>query len=309
MQNKPYYIGRYAPSPTGRLHLGNLRTALLAWLHARLNGGEFLLRFDDLDMPRVVKGSAEQIVEDLKWLGLDWDGDIYYQSNNILRYEAALERLQQQGLIYPCFCSRKDIQQAISAPHIQLPIYPGTCSQLSEQQLSQKLQFKNPSLRYQVEDKMIRFSDCILGDQEELLRESCGDFIVKRADGLFAYQFAVVVDDIAQGVTTVVRGSDLLDSTARQIGLFESFGRQAPGYVHVPLLMNESGDRMAKRDGSDSIKMWKESNRSAEQLIAYLANSIGILGDVSQQECSSAELLQETNLMSLQQSLITLSNG
>lgn len=301
------YVGRYAPSTTGRLHLGNLRTALLAWLHARLNNGEFLLRFDDLDNPRVVEGSAQQIIADLQWLGLDWDGDIYYQSENYHCYEKAIEKLQNQSRLYPCFCSRKDIQQAISAPHGQLAVYSGACRDLSNEQRIQKSILKTPAIRYRVKDKKITFIDSILGSHTESLVESCGDFVVKRADGLFAYQLAVVIDDIEQGINTVVRGADLLDSTARQIVLFEQFNHALPTYVHVPLLLNDKGTRMAKRDGSDSIAVWQNANKTAQQLLAYLANSVGLLDEV--QECSSQELLQSLNVAMLEKSLTQVSTN
>ena len=297
------YIGRYAPSPTGRLHLGNLRTALLAWLHARLNDGIFLLRFDDLDTPRVVKGSDQQIINDLQWLGLDWDGDIYYQSENIHRYQNALSKLSSQSRVYPCFCSRKDIQQAVSAPHTQLAAYPGTCRYLSQQQRAEKRQHKKPALRYRVDDNLVSFVDLLYGNQHDNLSTSSGDFVIKRADGLFAYQLAVVIDDITQNINTVVRGADLQSSSARQVALFDAFDSEAPTYMHVPLLMNRSGERMAKRDGSDSVSSWQKEKKTPQQLIAYLAKSVGLIDDINQ--CSAKELLDYVNLESFYHALLT----
>ena len=257
-------VGRYAPSPTGDLHLGNIRTALLAWLQVRSLGGKFLLRMEDLDTPRVVKGSAEQILSDLKWLGIDWDGDVVYQSRRTHLYQGALETLTEQGLIYPCYCSRKDIQQAASAPHSQGVIYPGTCRNLTNEQRAEKAKFKIPSLRVKVD-----------GD----LLNSCGDFVVKRADGLFAYQMAVVVDDLEQSVTHVLRGQDLLESTSRQQYLASKLSPQSHEiqYKHVPLMLDDAGMRLSKRDGSLSVAEYKSQGYSAQRLIGDLAFSLGLL--------------------------------
>ena len=236
--------GRYAPSPTGDLHLGNLRTALLAWLQARLCGGRFLLRIEDLDTPRVVAGSADKILADLAWLGLDWDGEVVFQSQRSALYQLAIDELSRQDLIYPCFCSRKDIQQAASAPHMPSGVYPRTCFGLSSEEINDRARTKNPALRIKVEAD---------------LEATCGDFIVKRADQLFAYQLAVVVDDLEQQVTHVVRGQDLFDSTERQqylARLLQPLSLQQNimpiNYHHVPLLCDASGQRLAKRDGSMS---------------------------------------------------------
>ena len=267
-------VGRYAPSPTGELHLGNLRTAVLAWLHARLQGGTFLLRMEDIDLPRVVSGSADQILRDLEWLGLDWDGEVIYQSQRLEYYQTALAELDRQGVIYPCFCSRKDIRKAGSAPHREVNetpskiIYPGTCRQLSLAQRKDKRKHKHPALRLRVDDD---------------LEEQCGDFVVKRADDLFAYQLVVVVDDLAQGVNQVVRGADLADSTARQQYLATLLSRQnaskssSIAYFHTPLMCDENGQRMSKRDGSLSISAWRDQgNSQPERLLATLLQSLGL---------------------------------
>lgn len=257
-------VGRYAPSPTGDLHLGNIRTALLAWLQVRSQGGKFLLRMEDLDVPRVVKGSAEQILLDLEWLGIDWDGPVVYQSQRTHLYEDALKALAKQGLIYPCYCSRKDIQQAVSAPHNQGAIYPGTCRNLSNAERIEKAKFKVPSLRVEVDGDLV---------------DSCGDFVVKRADGLFAYQMAVVVDDLEQGVTHVLRGRDLLESTARQQYLASKLSPEPAQmeYTHVPLMLDEAGARLSKRDGSLSVAEYKAQGYCAEKLIGELAFSLGLV--------------------------------
>lgn len=276
MEPEHAYVGRYAPSPTGDLHLGNLRTALLAWLLARLNQGVFLLRMEDLDTPRCVPGSADQILRDLEWLGLDWDGDVVFQSQRQALYQAALKKLQDQNLLYACFCSRKDIHLASSAPHQTPGVYPGTCANLSESQVSKKSEQKTAAIRIRVNDQIIQFEDACLGHQQQQLASEVGDFVLRRADGLFAYQLAVVVDDYEQGITSVVRGADLIDSSARQIYLFERLGTAPPQYCHVPLMLDADGKRMAKRDGSESAGAWRSEGKSAEQLIGVLAHGLGL---------------------------------
>lgn len=290
-------VGRYAPSPTGDLHLGNLRTALLAWLHARLQGGEFFLRMEDLDTPRTVSGAASRILRDLEWLGLDWDGDVLYQSQRHGVYQAALDQLSSHGLIYDCFCSRKDIQTAVSAPHGKNGVYPGTCLNITAEQIQAKRRTKTPAQRVKVAAAKITFDDQCLGLQQQVLAEQVGDFVVKRADGLFAYQLAVVVDDVAQGVTDVVRGADLIDSTARQIYLVQlltvSDHQSEIRYCHVPLMMDDSGSRMAKRDGSESIQAWQQAGNNKQQLVAYLAASLGLWHEAK--AVSAQDLLTELN--------------
>lgn len=263
MIDKHLTVGRYAPSPTGDLHLGNLRTAMLAWLQARLEDGQFLLRMEDLDQPRVVAGSADQILRDLEWLGLDWDGEVIYQSQRNDAYQDALESLERQNLVYPCFCSRKDIQTAVSAPHMRQAVYPGTCQSLTEQEREEKVLLKNPAIRVRVSTQ---------------LQTEVGDFAIKRADKLFAYQLAVVVDDLYQGINQVVRGADLLDSCSRQQYLAEKLAPVKPHieYLHAPLMLDEKGHRMAKRDGSASVRRWRAENKTSEQLIAHLFNSLNL---------------------------------
>lgn len=268
-------VGRYAPSPTGDLHLGNLRTALLAWLSARSKNGQFFIRMEDLDTPRVVKGSADQILRDLEWCGLDWDGEVLYQSERRDAYEFALGALTKKKLVYPCYCSRKEIQESASAPHGQTAVYSGACRNLSVMQQQQKALTKAPSLRLVVPQQ---------------LQSSVGDFVIKRADGLFAYQLAVVVDDIFQGVNEVVRGVDLESSTQRQLYLIETL---APNsliqYYHVPLMLDASGKKMSKRDGTDSLNEWRANGYDAQKLLAVLAKSVGI--EPHSDKISIAELL------------------
>lgn len=293
--------GRYAPSPTGRLHLGNLRTALVAWLQARLQDGEFILRMEDLDQPRVRGGSAEAILADLKWLGLDWDEgpDIggpfapYTQSQRQDLYQTALDHLARRNLIFPCYCSRKDIALAASAPHAgeEGPIYPGTCRNEPHEKVSNR----TPALRFRVPDEMFHFNDAIAGSQRQHLAHEVGDFVVQRADGLFAYQFAVVVDDMLMGITDVVRGADLLHSTARQLALFRALGAtRLPRYWHVPLVCDEMGQRLSKRENAMSLEFWRNAGMSAEQLIGRFASDFGWLTKGA--ELSARELLTELNI-------------
>ena len=277
------YIGRYAPSPTGRLHLGNLRTALVAWLHARLNGGQFLMRIEDLDTPRCIKGSDEQILNDLEWLGLGWDGPVVYQSQRIELYQQALDDLDQQSYLYPCFCSRKDIRLSASAPHTNpeggnSPIYPGTCSHLSETETQVLFTQKQAATRVKINSNTIEFNDGLHGMQSENLSISTGDFVLQRADGIFAYQLAVTVDDIDQKVSHVIRGDDLLSSTARQCYLAEILSPQTKPiqYIHIPLMNDALGQRMAKRDDSESIQKYQDRDNGRNELITFFAKSLGL---------------------------------
>ncbi len=280
--------GRYAPSPTGPLHLGNARTALLAWLQTRLAGGTFIMRNEDLDQPRVVEGSAEQIYEDLYWLELDWDegpdvgGPVgpYDQSERTELYEEALRRLDEKGVAFRCYCSRKDVREAASAPHGDgRVIYPGTCRFLSaeeEEQVRRDKPGRTPAWRYRVPAREVSLDDAIAGRHAQKLASEVGDFPVKRADALFAYQLAVVVDDALMGVTDVLRGDDLLSSTPRQIELFEALDLPVPRFWHVPLMRDDQGERMSKRDGSDSLQMLREQGKRPEEVVGLLAASIGL---------------------------------
>jgi glutamyl-tRNA synthetase len=308
--------GRYAPSPSGPLHLGNLRTALLAWLQARLAGQPFILRMEDLDLPRIKAGSGEQILKELRWLGLDWDqgpgcggpAAPYEQSARTPFYQQAFEQLLEQDLIYPCYCSRKDIQHAASAPHAHEygSIYPGTCRDPEQRaEMKQRHPDKTAAWRYRVPTRTIEFEDRIIGSVSQSLDREVGDFVIKRADGLFAYQLAVVVDDGMMGITDVVRGADLLDSSARQIELFEALGYPVPTFWHVPLMMDSSGARLSKRDGSDSLEVWRQQGKNAAALIGYLAFSVGLL-DV-EQPISAQALLQKLTFELFQKKLTTLS--
>lgn len=297
--------GRYAPSPTGALHLGNVRTALLAWLQSRLVGGTFMLRMEDLDHPRTRPGSAEQILDDLRWLGIDWDegpdngGPLgpYRQSERLPLYIEAMRRLEEKGRVFPCYCSRKDIAQAASAPqgNENFTMYPGTCRDLSAQeQYARQTQYpeRSPAWRFRVDPPIVSFSDQIAGKQTQDLPREVGDFVLRRADTLFAYQLAVVVDDWLMGITDVVRGADLLSSTPRQLALFAALDAGwTPTYWHVPLLHDACGKRLSKRDGSDSLAALRQRGETPDRVVGQLAASLGLAPPGSR--ISAQELLQE----------------
>lgn len=279
--------GRYAPSPTGALHLGNLRTALLAWLFARAAGGEFILRVEDLDRPRVRPGATEGMLADLRWLGLDWDEgpDVggayapYAQSERQALYETYLQRLSEAGLVYPCYCSRAEIARAASAPHgDEGPRYPGICRHLSAaRRRAYEAAGRRPSLRFRVDDeRVVSFRDLVAGQVSQHVQESVGDFILRRSDGIFAYQFAVVIDDGLMRVNQVVRGADLLSSTARQILLFETLGFAVPAFAHVPLWLDSAGQRLSKRIQSAGLQPLRAGGATPELIIGQLASSCGL---------------------------------
>jgi len=279
--------GRFAPTPSGSLHLGNARTALLAWLQIRAAGGDMILRMEDIDKPRSRAEWAEEILRDLEWLGLVFDEGLeeggpcgpYVQSERADRYEQALDKLQAAGLLYPCYCSRADLAQLASAPHglgSEGPAYPGTCRHLSAEERAARAAAKSPSLRFALPEREVRFADGLMGEQR-FPPGAGGDFVVRRADGIVAYQLAVVVDDAAMGITDVLRGMDLLDSTLRQLLLFEALGEKAPEYAHVPLLYGPDGSRLSKRHGAIGIAAMRSSGVRAEQVIGCLAYWSGLL--------------------------------
>ncbi len=236
--------GRFAPSPTGPLHLGSLVAAAGSWLSARRAGGRWLVRMEDLDTPRVVPGSADEILRALERYALTWDGEVVHQSQRIALYDAALAELRDRGFVYDCACSRAELQRAPSAPLGRDPVYPGTCRNgLPPGRAARAVRFRAP-------DEVIAFDDAIAGRVAENVAEGTGDFVVKRADGVYAYQLAVVVDDAAQGVTEVVRGGDLLISTPRQIALQRALGLPTPRYAHLPLVLAPDGSKLGKRDGA-----------------------------------------------------------
>lgn len=266
--------GRFAPSPTGRMHLGNVFSALLSWLSAHAKGYGWILRIEDIDPQRSRKEYAELIMEDLTWLGLSWDGEPLYQSKRGDIYEHHLNILKQKGLIYPCYCTRADIL-ATQAPHESdgRVVYKGTCRPKSQQIT---ISPSTPAaLRMIVPDKTITFTDGHYGIQSVNLAEHCGDFIVRRKDQAWAYQLAVVIDDALMGVQEVVRGRDLLLSSPQQIYLAEQLNFNTPSFTHLPLLCNEAGQRLSKRDKSLDMAALRE-RFSAQQIIGMLAHLAGL---------------------------------
>jgi glutamyl-tRNA synthetase len=290
--------GRFAPSPTGELHLGNARTALLAWLWSRSSQGRFILRVEDLDQARVRPGLAERQLDELRWLGLDWDegpapGDglrdlgargPYRQSERTALYAAAVDRLRQGGHVYECFCSRAEIASAASAPHGiegDGPRYPGTCAALTSAQRAERARLRAPALRLRVAPGTVSFVDAIEGPQQADVQAQTGDFVLRRADGVFAYQLAVVVDDAAMGVTQVLRGADLLPSTPRQILLYRLLGVRPPRFAHAPLVLGRrpSGEtaRLSKRDAAFSLSALRAAKTDPRRVVGLLGQLSGLV--------------------------------
>ena len=275
-------VGRFAPSPSGRIHLGNILCCLLAWLSVRQQGGQVVLRIEDLDTARCPRRYADQMEEDLRWLGLDWDqgptvggpDGPYYQSGRTALYEAALDKLEKMDLVYPCFCTRAELHAA-SAPHREdgQVVYAGTCRHLTAAEAAEKAKRRAPALRLRVPEETWSFTDGHMGPYSEDLARDCGDFLLRRSDGMFAYQLAVVVDDAAMGVTEVVRGADLLDSTPRQLYLYHLLGLTPPKFLHFPLLLASDGRRLSKRDADAGLDTLRDRLTAAEVLgrLAYLA--------------------------------------
>ena len=264
-------IGRFAPSPSGRMHLGNVFSALLAWLSVRSAGGKMVLRIEDLDPDRCRPEYAEQLKRDLEWLGLFWDEEQTLQSQRTAAYAAAFAKLDT----YPCYCSRNELHAA-SAPHASdgTCVYAGTCRNLTEAERAAKT--RRPAWRVRVPDAEISFLDGLQGEVCENLARACGDFILRRSDGVYAYQLAVVVDDAAAGVTQVVRGYDLLPSTPRQLWLQTQLGLPHPRYYHVPLLCAPDGRRLSKRERDLDLGALREV-MTAEALLGRLAHLAGLV--------------------------------
>ena len=270
-------IGRFAPTPSGRLHLGNLLCAMLAYLSARSQGGQFLLRIEDVDIPRCPRALAQQAIDDLRCLGFRWDAPPLYQSARSGVYQDVLNRLRREGHVYPCFCTRAQLHAA-DAPNRgdDMPVYAGTCAHLSPETVAEKLKTRRPAYRLRVPDETIAVCDRHYGLYQENLARDCGDFILRRSDGLFGYQLAVVVDDALSGVNEIVRGHDILSSTPRQRYLQRLLGFETPAYAHIPLLEDAQGRRLAKRDGdTDLSALSKRFTR--EDILGMLAYSAGIL--------------------------------
>jgi len=280
--------GRFAPSPSGPLHLGSLRTALVAWLMARSHGARFLVRIEDLDPQRSRPEHEGSQLADLQALGIDWDAAPARQSERLDLYEEALSKLHAQGVLYPCFCTRAEIREAASAPHAALAegAYPGTCRHLDAITRRRRVDAgERFALRVNAGSTRIDWHDRLLAEQSGVV----DDFVVVRADGVHAYQLAVVVDDAAQAIGEVVRGADLAESTTRQIHLQRLLGLPPVTYAHVPLVISADGSRLAKRDGGATLAARDESPQAT---LAFLAHSIGLAGGRDRVE-AAAELLAE----------------
>ena len=282
-ERKP--VGRFAPTPSGRMHLGNVFAALIAWVSVRSRDGEMVLRMEDLDTQRTSGEYARVLREDLAWLGLDYDRETPPQSRRGAVYDGYFRRLDQLGLLYPCYCTRSQLH-SVNAPHLSdgTYVYPGTCRELTPQQ---RAAFgRSPAWRVRVPDRLWQVEDLVQGNSTWNLARHCGDMVVRRADGVYVYQLAVTVDDGEAGITEVVRGMDLLSSAPRQMYLQELFGFAHPVYAHVPLLLAPDGRRLSKRDRDLDLGALRVS-RKPEQLIGALAFSAGLLdrpGSISARE-------------------------
>lgn len=282
MRGVETHIGRFAPSPTGPLHLGSLVAAVASWLSIRAMGGRWLVRMEDIDTPRVVPGSGDEILAALLRYGLEWDGAVVWQSQRLDLYEAALAQLREKKFVYDCGCSRAELQRAASAPVGAESVYPGTCRHgLPPGKLARAVRFRAPQ-------EVIGFDDRLMGRHEENVAEATGDFVVRRADSLFAYQLVVVVDDAEQGVTEVIRGADLLASTARQIALQRALGYPTPAYGHVPLVLNPDGTKLGKRDGALPLPTLDERRVRETLRLALRHLGLEVGGDTPRQMLTQA---------------------
>ena len=300
--SSPSLVGRLAPSPTGAQHIGNTRTYLIAWLSLRSRGGRVLLRIEDIDSPRVKPWAMQQAIDDLRWLGLDWDEgpDVggphapYVQTERVALYAEALEQLKRDNRIYPCTCTRTDIAEAASAPHLgqEGPLYPGTCAHRSPQDAESLA--TEYAWRFRVSDQIREIDDRFAGPVRCCPAQELGDFVIGKKDGTPAYQLAVVVDDHAMGVTEVCRGDDLLPSAFRQQELYEAFNWAIPQFVHVPLVVGPDGRRLAKRHGDTRISVLRERGVPPERLLGLLAWSCG--WQVDTRPVWMAELLSRFDL-------------
>jgi glutamyl-tRNA synthetase len=271
--------GRFAPSPTGDLHLGNLRTAAIAWLSARTSGAAFLVRMEDLDRSQASAENERRQLADLARIGVDWHGEVVRQSERFDRYEAAIDRLDADGLVYECYCTRREIRAEIdaapAAPHLPPGGYPGLCRDLTAaERRARRRAGRPPALRLRTEGESIELVDLVHGR----VRGVVDDVVLRRNDGVPAYNLAVVVDDAAQGVTEVVRGDDLLSSTPRQIHLQHLLGLPGPRYAHVPLVLGEDGERLAKRHGAVTLDGVRAIGRGPEWVVSWIARSLGLAG-------------------------------
>ena len=282
------YRGRYAPSPSGALHRGNLRTALVSWLEARLAGGSWLLRIDDLDTPRLVAGAELQILDDLRWLGLNWDGPLCRQSERRGLYNSVLTAWRRAGLLYPCRCSRRLLAD-VSAPHGALNVYPGFCR--GRQLGWGPEQGRLPSWRLRLGDGELRWSERLAAAGVLDGPSAVGDVVLRRADGFIAYHLATAIDELDLGITEVVRGEDLWSSTAAQVAVLRQLGAPPPRYAHVPLWRDAAGQRLSKREGSEGLAGYRARGWDGPAVIGDLAASLGLV--TAGERLSADELLEE----------------
>ena len=300
VEKKP--VGRFAPTPSGRMHLGNVFAALIAWASIRSQDGELVLRMEDLDTQRTSAEFAQTLREDLLWLGLDWDRETPPQSQRGKVYDRHFEKLYELGLLYPCYCTRSQLHN-VNAPHLSdgTYVYPGTCRDLTD---SQRSAFgREPAWRLRVPDRQWELTDLIQGPFQQNLVTDCGDFVVRRADGVYVYQLAVTVDDGEAGVTEVVRGEDLLGSAPRQMYLQELFGFAHPRYGHVPMLLAEDGRRLSKRDRDLDLGILRQQMKP-EELIGWLAHTAGLIE--KRETISARELATEFAWSKLKKDAICL---
>lgn len=294
-------VGRFAPSPTGRMHAGNIYAALIAWLVAKSQGGNIVLRIEDLDRQRSKRCYIDQVQRDFQLLGLTWDEGPYYQSDRNEAYESAFKTLGLTNGLYPCFCTRADLHAA-SAPHQgETFVYPGTCRMLSAAERAEKARKKDPAVRIKVLHERFGVVDELQGEYSEVLDTDCGDFVIRRADSSFAYQLAVVVDDAAQGVNSVVRGLDLLPSTPQQLFLQRELGYATPRYCHIPLLVAPDGRRLSKRDRDASLEVLLQRFSHVEGIIGHVAWLARLID--FDEPLSTVELLSEFSLARLHERL------
>lgn len=302
MTKSNHPVGRFAPTPSGRMHLGNVFAALIAWLSVRSQDGTMILRMEDIDTQRARPEYADTLRKDLRWLGLSWDQETAPQSSRAEVYETYFQKLMEMGLLYPCYCTRAQLH-SVNAPHLSdgTYIYPGTCRGLPPAQ--QAAFHRPPAWRIRVPDRRITLTDRLQGDYSENLATDCGDFVVRRGDGAFVYQLAVTVDDGLSGVTEVVRGADLLSSCPRQMYLQTLFDFSHPDYAHIPLLVAPDGRRLSKRDRDMDLGFLREQ-MTAPTLLGWLSSSAGLID--RNEPISARELIGEFSWSKLQKDPICL---
>jgi glutamyl-tRNA synthetase len=306
-ESSAQFVTRLAPSPTGALHLGNARTFLVNWLLARQRGWRIILRIEDIDSPRIKANADQQAIDDLQWLGIDWDEGPIYQTRRTDEYAAAVQKLLETGAAYPCVCSRREVELAASAPHAEdgAAVYPGTCrGRFKSIDEARAAAGREPAIRFAVPEGMVEFDDQFAGHQRFDVERELGDFVIAKSDRTPAYQLAVVVDDAAMNVTHIVRGDDLLDSTPRQILLYRALGLETkiPRYTHLPLVVGTDGRRLAKRHGDTRLSHYREQGVSSGRVLSLLSRWCGIVD--ADDSMSALELVERFRLDAVPRSRI-----